>query len=115
MADAELAKQMGNIKAVLESIETHVARGRVSPETLAAVKSSVDEVRLRLWAIMSAASSGEYENFVQRFRLRRATEINRGLADDIGAGKAGSGHAEFKALGEATGVLVAALNQISDR
>ena len=72
-------------------------------------------MRLRLWAIMSAASSGEYENFVQRFRLRRATEINRGLADDIGTGKAGSEHAEFKPLGEATGALLAALNQGSDK
>lgn len=111
MSDAELSKLIGKIKAVLESIETQVARGKVSAETLAAIKSSVDEVRLRLWAIMSAASSGEFENFVQRFRLRRATEINRGLADDIGTGKAGSEHAEFKALGEATGALLAALNQ----
>lgn len=110
MPDAELAKLIENIKSVLESLESQVARGRVPPETLAAIKSSVDEVRLRLWAIMSAASSGEYENFVQRFRLRRATEICQGLADDIGAGKAGAEHAEFKALGEAAGALLWALN-----
>lgn len=110
MPDAELAKLIGNIKSVLESLENQVARGRVPTETLAAIKSSVDEVRLRLWAIMSAASSGEYENFVQRFRLRRATEICQGLADDIGAGKAGSEHTEFKALGEAAGALLWALN-----
>jgi hypothetical protein len=110
MPDAELAKLIGNIKAVLESMETQVERGRIPNDTLAAMKSSVDEVRLRLWAIMSAASSGEYENFVERFRLRRATEICRELADDIGAGKVGSQHAEFKTLAEATGALLWALN-----
>ena len=110
MPDAELAKLIGNIKAVLESMETQVERGRVSNETLAAMKSSVDEVRLRLWAIMSAASSGEYETFLERFRLRRATEICRGLADDIGAGRVGSQHTELKTLGEAAGALAWALN-----
>ena len=111
MSEIELAKQIGNIKAVLESIETQVARGRVPAETLGSIKTSVDEVRLRLWAIMSAASSGEYENFVQRFRLRRATEICRGLAEDIAAKKAGSDHAEFKALSSAARALLAALSQ----
>ena len=110
MPDAELARQVGNIKAVLESIETQVARGKVPPDTLGSVKSSVDEVRLRLWAIMSAASSGEYENFVERFRLRRATEICRGLADDIAAGKLGTDYAEFVALDAAARALLAALN-----
>jgi hypothetical protein len=111
MPDAELARLIGNIKAVLESIETQVDRGRVSNETLAAIKSSVDEVRLRLWAIMSAASSGDYESFVQRFRLRRATEICRGLAEDIGMGKVGTDHGEFKTLGVAAGALLEVLNQ----
>ncbi|MEP7324481.1 MAG: hypothetical protein ABI836_00910 [Gemmatimonadota bacterium] len=110
MPDAELAKLIGNIKALLESLEDNVERGRVPTDTLAAIKSSVDEVRLRLWAIMSAASSGEYENFVQRFRLRRATEICRGLATDIEAGSAGSGHAEFKPLEEAARSLIWAIN-----
>ena len=109
MADVELTKQVGNIKAVLESIEAQVSRGRVPTETLGQIKSSVDEVRLRLWAIMSAASTGEYEAFVQRFRLRRAAEICRDLAADITAGKAGSNHAEFKSLGDAARALVAAL------
>lgn len=110
MADVELTKQVGNIKAVLESIEAQVARGRVPAETLGQIKSSVDEVRLRLWAIMSAASSGEYESFVQRFRLRRATEICRTLAEDIKAGKTGSDQAEHKALAEAARSLIAALH-----
>ena len=109
MADVELTKQVGSIKAVLESIEAQVARGRVPTETLGQIKTSVDEVRLRLWAIMSAASTGEYESFVQRFRLRRATEICRDLAKDIRAGKAGTNHAEFKALGEAARDLLTSL------
>ena len=111
MADAELARQVGNIKAVLESIEAQVERGKVPPEALADIKARVDEVRLRLWATMSAASSGEYETFAQRFRLRRATEICRGLADDITSGKAGTGHAEAQTLRAAVQSLAAALGK----
>jgi hypothetical protein len=111
MADPELNKQVGNIKAVLESIEAQVARGRVPAETLGQIKSSVDEVRLRLWAIMSAAGTGNYETFVQRFRLRRATEICRELAADITSGKVASDHAEMQALGEAARALAASLTK----
>jgi hypothetical protein len=111
MADQEFAKQLGNIKAVLESVENQVSRGKVPPQGLEQIKSSVDEVRLRLWAIMSAASSGEYENFAQRFRLRRATEICQGLADDLTSGKLSVDHAEFQGLVNASRVLLAALSK----
>jgi hypothetical protein len=111
MADQELNKQLANIKAVLESVENQVSRGKVPPTGLEQVKSSVDDVRLRLWAIMSAASSGEYENFAQRFRLRRAVETLQGLADDVTAGKISSEHMEFQALVQAAGALTAALKK----
>jgi hypothetical protein len=111
MADQDFARQLGNIKAVLESVENQVARGKVPPDGLEQIKSSVDDVRLRLWAIMSAASSGEYENFAQRFRLRRAIEIVQGIADDLKAGKIGSDHAEFETLARSTRSLMEALNK----
>ena len=111
MADPDFSKQLGNIKAVLESVENQVARGKVPPDGLEQIKGSVDDVRLRLWAIMSAASSGEYENFAQRFRLRRAIEIVQGIADDLRSGKIGKEHAEFQGLGKATRALMDALNQ----
>lgn len=107
MADPELGKQIGNIKAVLQTIEAQVARGRVPAEGLDQVKASVDDVRLRLWAIMSAASSGEYGSFVERFRLRRAAEICAGITDDLVAGKIGKQHAELATLTEALTRLLA--------
>jgi hypothetical protein len=110
MPDAELAKLIGNIKAVLESMETQVERGRVSNETLAAMKSSVDEVGSGCGPSCRPPVPASTRTSWSVFRLRRATEICRGLADDIGAGRVGSQHTELKTLGEAAGALAWALN-----
>jgi len=109
MTDVDLGKQIGNIKAVLQTIEAQIARGRIPPQGLDQVKASVDDVRLRLWAIMSAASSGEYSSFVERFRIRRAGEICAGLAEDIESGKLGSQPAELQKLGQTLAQLVNAI------
>jgi phosphoglycolate phosphatase-like HAD superfamily hydrolase len=108
VSELDLGKQVSNIRAVLQTVEAQVARGRVPQEGLADFKSAVDEVRLRLWGIMSAASSGEYDSFVERFRLRRATEILRELAQDVQEGKVPKGHPEMEWLIEAARNLIAA-------
>ncbi|MEO8201275.1 MAG: hypothetical protein ABI679_12185 [Gemmatimonadota bacterium] len=108
MTELDLSKQVANIRAVLQTVEGQVARGRVPEEGLADFKSAVDEVRLRLWGIMSAASSGEYESFVERFRLRRATEIMKEISQDMRSGKLPRGHPEMEWLVEAARSLIAA-------
>ncbi len=107
MTELDLGKQVANIRAVLQTVEAQVARGRIPEEGLADFKSAVDDVRLRLWGIMSASSSGEYDSFVQRFRLRRATEILRELAQDVQQGKVAKGHPEMEWLTEAAQNLIA--------
>jgi hypothetical protein len=108
VSELDLGKQVSNIRAVLQTVEAQVARGRLPQEGLADFKSAVDDVRLRLWGIMSAASSGEYDSFVERFRLRRATEILRELAQDVQGGKVPKGHPEMEWLIEAARNLIAA-------
>lgn len=107
MTELDLGKQVANIRAVLQTVEGQVARGRLPEEGLVDFKSAVDEIRLRLWGIMSAASSGEYDSFVERFRLRRATEMLKEINQDIHTGKLAKEHPEMEWLSEAARTLIA--------
>lgn len=105
MAETSFAEQVATFNAVLEAIETRVARGEVGREAVADFKSTVDELRLRLWNVLGTGSANDYRAFQERFRLRRAKEICRGLEDDLQAGALSPRHEELEPLGRAAGSL----------
>jgi hypothetical protein len=104
MAETSFADQVATFNTVLETIETRVAMGEVPRDAVADFKSSVDELRLRLWGVLGAGSATDYRAFQERFRLRRAKEICRGLDDDLQAGALGI-HEELQPLGQAAASL----------
>jgi len=106
MADDETRRLIGTMQAGLESVEAQVARGRFSADGLAELKSAIDEIRLRMWSIMSAASSTDYESFSQRFRFRRATEILTGIVADLRSGKLKRSPQELESLATAASALI---------
>jgi hypothetical protein len=57
------------------------------PEGLQDLKSSVDDVRLRLWGVLMSSSAQGDRDFGERFRLRRAMEILQGILSDVDAGR----------------------------
>ena len=105
MPDTSFADQVATFNTVLETIETRVASGEVPRDALADFKSSVDELRLRLWGVLGAGSVTDYRTFQERFRLRRAKEICRGLDDDLQAGAFAQIHEELRPLGQAAAGL----------
>src|SRR5262245_24519826 len=105
MAQPSFAEEVAAFNAVLEAIESRVVKGDVPREAIADFKSSVDELRLRLWNVLSTGSANDYRAFQERFRLRRAKEICRGLEDDLQAGALSPRHEELRPLGEAAGSL----------
>jgi hypothetical protein len=105
MAETSFADQVATFNTVLETIETQVARGEVPRDSVADFKSSVDELRLRLWGVLGAGSTTDYRAFQERFRLRRAKEICRGLDDDLQAGAFAQTHEELRPLGQAAAGL----------
>src|SRR6476469_1182639 len=105
MAEISFAQQVDTFNGVLQEIETRVARGEVGREAVADFKSTVDELRLRLWSVLSTGSANDYRAFQERFRLRRAKEICAGLEDDLQAGALSPRHEEIEHLGEAAGSL----------
>lgn len=70
-------------------------------ESMEDLKSAVDDVRFRLWGVLMAANRRDYQEFSERFRLRRATEICRGIVADAAAERLDLTHAEAGELGVA--------------
>ena len=113
MAEPSFAQQVATFNTVLQEIETLVARGAVGREAVADFKSSVDDLRLRLWSILGTGSANDYRAFQERFRLRRAKEICRGLEDDLQTGGLSPRHDELRPLGLAAGSLASRIEGLA--
>ncbi|MGH7537554.1 MAG: hypothetical protein ACREMF_02885 [Gemmatimonadales bacterium] len=85
--------------AVKELTDQLDAVGTESPEGLEDLKSAVDDVRLRLWGVLMAATTPGDRGFGERFRLRRAAEILCGIMTDAEAGRLSLTHSEGGELG----------------
>jgi hypothetical protein len=105
MAETSFAEQVSTFNTALTAIEAHIERGDVAREAVVDFKSSLDDLRLRLWSVLGAGSANDYRAFQERFRLRRAKEICRGLDDDLQVGALSPRHEELGPLGQAAGSL----------
>jgi hypothetical protein len=101
MADPSFGDQIATLSSTLRAIELRVARGLTEVEGLEDFKSALDDMRLRLWGLLSAAGGDDHKGFQERFRIRRATEMCRGLAGDLGTAAISARHAELVGLRDA--------------
>jgi hypothetical protein len=69
------------------------------------LKSAVDDLRLRLWGVLSTGMADDYRAFQERFRLRRAAEICEAIESELGTGLMNPRHEELRRLGEAAVAL----------
>jgi hypothetical protein len=111
MAQPSFVDQVATLNATLSAIEERLARGQAPVEGLEDFKSALDDVRLRLWGLLSAAGGDDYKGFQERFRIRRTTEMTRGLGGDLRAGAVSGRHRELASLREAAGELTQAIEQ----
>ncbi len=111
MAEPSFAEQMSNLNSTLGSIEARLALGRAPVEGLEDFKSALDDMRLRLWGLLSAAGNTDTRGFQELFRIRRATEMCRALGDDLHSGSISGRHRELAGLGVAAAELVQKIEQ----
>ncbi|MEO8088888.1 MAG: hypothetical protein ABI703_01175 [Gemmatimonadales bacterium] len=111
MAEPSFAEQMANLNSTLGAIEARLALGRAPVEGLEDFKSSLDDMRLRLWGLLSAAGASDSRGFQELFRIRRATEMCRALADDLHSGSVSGRHRELAGLEEAAAELARKIEQ----
>jgi hypothetical protein len=64
------------------------------------LKREIGNMRLRIWAIMAAEAEGGGPEALDRFRLRRAVEMNHKIVVDLEKGAMSPKHAELKVLNE---------------
>jgi hypothetical protein len=85
MAEPSLADQMAALSSLLRVIEVRLALSRPPVEGIEEFRIVLDDMRLRLWGLLGSAG-GEVQEFQERFRIRRAIELCRGLSADLKAG-----------------------------
>jgi hypothetical protein len=101
MGEPSFAEEVTTLHTALQAIEKRMARGEVPSGGLLEFKSSVDDLRLRLWGLLAAGSANDFRAFQESFRLRRASEICVGLAADLKSGSMSTRREELPALGAA--------------
>ena len=101
MGEPSFAEEVATLHTALPAIESRMARGEVPTGGLAEFKSSVDDLRLRLWGLLAAGTANDFRAFQESFRIRRASEICVGLAKDLQSGVLSTRHEELPALGAA--------------
>ena len=111
MAEAGLVQQLAQLNSTLHEIETRFAQGGVPVESLGDFKSSIDDFRLRVWGLLSAASAADLQAFQERFRIRRAKELCRSLDADLRARLMSARHEELPELSTAAVHLAESIEQ----
>jgi hypothetical protein len=96
--DPTLDNQVTSIRLTLQAVEAQVGSGRIQKGALDDLKSAVDEIRLRIWAIMSAAAERSDGLALERFRLRRAIEFCDSLNREFEDGTMQATHRECVTL-----------------
>jgi len=99
----------------LQAIEVRFGHGDVPRESLEAFKSSVDDFRLRIWGLLTAEPGDDGQAFQERFRIRRAKEICRGIATDLGVGRLSGRHSELPDLAQAATRLASSIEDARRR
>jgi hypothetical protein len=103
--EPSLADQIATLNSTLGSVERRLAVGQNPVEGLENFKSALDDMRLRLWGLVSAVGGGDYRGFQERFRIRRATEMCQRLSGDLHSGAMSAGHRELSILHDAAAEL----------
>lgn len=110
MAEPTLVDQIAMLDSTLTAVERRMATSQAPVEGLEDFKSALDDMRLRLWGLLSAASGGDYKGFQERFRIRRTTEMCRALAGDLRSAAVTGRHPELSALHEAAAELARSID-----
>ena len=72
---AEIRELILFLQAALRDLESRLSDFEESAASLEEFKSTLDGVRTTVLAVLAAADPSDYQRYVRRFRLRRATQV----------------------------------------
>ncbi|HET9708242.1 MAG TPA: hypothetical protein VFP39_08055 [Gemmatimonadales bacterium] len=100
---------IGNLQIAVTAFERQLgALEEVPTAGLEEVKTALDDLRLRIWTVLMAQNSENSQEYLDRFRLRRAAETLQLLAFDVDAGR-------LKVTQKEAGELITAIEEIEKR
>jgi hypothetical protein len=103
--------QITTIKSTLLTLEQQVADGDRDAPGLEDLKSALDDLRLRAWALLMATNETDYVTFQERFRIRRTKEMCTAMSTDIRAGKMNAHNPELPGVAQAAREVALAVEQ----
>ena len=107
MSTQTFIARMAVMRDLVQELEQRIATGEVPPEGVESFKAAIDDIRLRLWALLASAYEPENRRAsMQRFRLRRALDVCRGVSKDLASGELDLHHAELGEMRVAADHLV---------
>lgn len=106
---ASAQQQLDRMRTVVDDLECLLEGGEVPPESLSDFKSTVDEIRLRVWALLTAVGAEAPRETAERFRLRRAAEFCQALTRELTEGRLGTDHPEWPEVQQTAARLSASI------
>ena len=98
MTDDTLAE----VRAKIQDVDWILSSGRFPPEGILDLKGAVDDLRNRIWALVTAAAAEDPAQVLARLRARRAADMLRATLQDLVAGHIGLERTEMLALSDAS-------------
>jgi hypothetical protein len=111
MNSTDVHAEMAELLKRLSAFEARLGERGVPHEVVTDFKTAVDDLRLRLWGLLTAGTAADARLFQQRFRVRRAREVFQGLIDDLATGALQAEPGELHKLHTAARAL---MQQIED-
>jgi len=98
MPDVSIGDHLSRLNVTLKALEARAGGGKLPVEELSDCKRVLDDLRLRLWALLRAAHVEDPVAFEHGFRVRRASELCTRLTADLRNGVMNPQQAEFADL-----------------
>ena len=109
------AEQVGALSRLLDDTEARVHRGETGTADLEKFKSALDDLRLRTWGLLSAATAEDPHGFQERFRTHRGTEMCRALSNDLRTGRLSGSQPDLPDLASAAKDLASAVKETAPK
>ncbi len=85
MSNDELRRGLEELRSKLNIIEAEMDQGQPPEQAVRAVEQAVSEVRSNIWILLTAEHADDYDRYVGKIRVRRATEACEDILADLHA------------------------------
>ncbi|UCD23815.1 MAG: hypothetical protein JSW51_12380 [Gemmatimonadota bacterium] len=85
MSNEDLKKGIQHIRKALDVLEAKAGQADRPSEGVRDLGLAVDDLRRGVWATLTSRHSGNYQDFLARIRVRRATESCEEILADLHA------------------------------